>query len=186
MPKERFKFILKKDENLSREDKEEMHNLLVATYPKFKKLFDKHGYYSTVKPQMNFLVKRNKELVGTGKFLWKSIKFNKETIKLFAFGVVIKRNYQGKGLGTHLTKLDIKEAKKRGGDILYASASTKRAENMISKLGFKRIIAKVLYKDVLSKKIVEEKNPVYVFEFKKCLLKKLNSLPKFYIGLGPI
>ena len=52
-----FSFFLKTDKELSKREKCQMHDLLIKMYPPFKTLFDKHGYYSTVKPQMEFLIK---------------------------------------------------------------------------------------------------------------------------------
>lgn len=183
-----FSFVLKKDKELSGKEKNQMHDLLVKTYPKpsFIRLYNKHGYYSTVKPQMNFLIKKGSKLVGTGKFLWRNIKIDGETIKLFAFGMVVAKEYQNKGLGTNIIRLSIKNAKRKNGDIVYASTSNQKVKKMLVKLDFAMLKIPVFYKDVTTKKIKRSKNSVYMFELKKGLVKKINSLPKIYIGIGPI
>jgi len=183
-----FSFILKNDRELSREEKIQMHNLLVKTYPKpsFVRLYNKHGYYSTVKPQMNFLIKKEGLLVGTGKFLWRNIKIKNETIKLFVFGMVVAKEYQNRGLGTNIVKLSIENAKKRKANALFASTSQSKVKKMLSGLGFKEIKTPIFYKDATIKRIKKSTNSVYIFEFKKGLMEKINSLPKIYIGLGPI
>ncbi len=179
---------MKKDKELLGKEKKQMHDLLVRTYPKrfFIKLYNKHGYYSTVKPQMNFLIKKDNKLVGTGKFLWRNVEIDSETIKLFAFGMVVAKEYQNKGLGTKIIRLSIKNAKIKEGDIVYASTSRQKVKKMLIKLGFTMLKIPVFYKDVITKKIKRNSTSAYIFEFKKGLTKKINSLPKIYIGLGPI
>src|SRR3989339_165293 len=100
-----FSIFLKADKELSKEEKFQMHNLLVKMYPRFKKLFDSNEYYSTVKPQMNFLVKKANKLIGTGKFLWRNVRIKNESVKLFALGMVVEKQYQNRGIGTKLVKL---------------------------------------------------------------------------------
>lgn len=163
-----------------------MHDLLVKMYPPFKFLFDKHRYYSTVKPQMEFLIKGKNKLIGTGKFLWRNVKIKDEKIKLFAFGMVIDKPYQRQGMGTKLIQLNKEEAKRRGADLLYGSTSNPKVERMLKKAGFKKLKVFVIYKDAITKEIKKESSSVYVFEFKKGLVAKLNKLEHFYIGIGPI
>ncbi len=181
-----FSFFLKTDKELSKREKCQMHDLLVKMYPPFKALFDKHGYYSTVKPQMNFLIKEGDKLISTGKFLWRNVKIKDEKIKLFAFGIVVNKPYQKQGVGTDLTWLNKKEAKKRKADLLYGSTSNQKVERMLEELGFEKLRTLVMYKDATTKEIKKESSSVYVFEFKKGLIDKLNKLEYFYIGIGPI
>ena len=182
----KFSFFLKTDKQLSRVEKNQMHNLLVRMYPSFRDLFDKHGYYSTVKPQMNFLIKNDGALVGTGKFLWRVVMIKNASTKLFAFGMVIAKEHQNKGLGTTLIKLCIKEARKRNGDILYGSTGNSRVKRMLNKLGFRKLNTPVFYKDVVMRNVKKEKTSVYIFELTKGLTKRINTLSKIYIGVGPI
>ena len=181
-----FSFFLKTDKQLSRVEKNQMHNLLVRTYPSFRNLFDKHGYYSTVKPQMNFLIKNDDILVGTGKFLWRKIEIKSGGIKLFAFGMVVANEYQNRGLGTALVKLCIKEAKERGGEILYASTSNLKVKRMLDKVKFQKLNVPIFYRDAITGRIKREKTSVYIFELTKGLTKRINTLSKIYIGVGPI
>jgi len=181
-----FDFYLKKDSELSCGEKSEMHNLLVDNFPDFKRIYDKHGYYSTIRPQMSFLVKKEGVLVGTGKFLWKNINIGRRSIKLFGFGLIIAKKYQGIGLGTALAKLDIAKARDKGADLLYGSTSNKIVIKMLSNLGFKSVITKVFYKDFETEVKKEEKKHIFCFEFKKGLIKRINTLPEVYIGVGPI
>jgi len=181
-----FSISLKEDKKLSKKEKTQMHDLLVKMYPAFKGLFDKHGYYSTIRPQMNFLIKRDKMLVATGKFLWRNVKLEIETIKLFAFGMVVAKEYQNRGLGTKLVQLSIENASKRKADILYGSTSNLKVKKILTKLGFQRLTAPIYYKDITTKEIKREREFAYVFEFKQGLLENLNTLQRIYIGSGPI
>jgi len=181
-----FSISLKEDKKLSKKEKTQMHGLLVKMYPAFKSLFDKHGYYSTVRPQRNFLIKRDEMLVATGKFLWRKVRLKNKTIKLFAFGMVVAKEYQNQGLGTKLAQLSIENARKRKADILYGSTSNPKVKKILTKLGFQRLTAPVFYKDITTKEINKEREFVYVFEFRQGLLEELNALPRIYIGLGPI
>lgn len=181
-----FSILLKADKELSKQEKFQMHHLLVKMYPRFKNLFDRNEYYSTVKPQMNFLVKKADELIGTGKFLWRNIKIKNESIKLFALGMVVAKQYQNRGIGTKLVSLSIQNAKKRKADLLYASTSNPKVKKILSKLKFRIIKAPIFYKDAISKDLTREKETAYIFEFKKGLMEKINILSQVYLGVGPI
>jgi len=163
-----------------------MMRLMIATYPLFKKYYLRNKHYSTVKPQMENLIKDGNKLVGVGKFLWRKVKIGAMPVKFFAFGVLITKKYQKQGLETKLIEKNIKEAKKRRADILYGSTSNPLAERMVKKLGFKKLNTPVFYKHIESGKIKKEKGRVWVFEFKKGVLQKIENLKKFYIGTGPL
>jgi len=163
-----------------------MHDLFVRMYPPFKTFYDKHGYYSTIKPQMEFLIKSGDKLIGGGKFLWRDVKIEDRKIKLFGFGMVVDKPYQKQGIGTKLILLNKKEAKKRKADLLYGGTHNPIVEKMLKRSGFKRLKTVVKYKDTKTKKIKKGSSSVYVFEFKKGLTDKINKLESFYIGTGPI
>jgi len=181
-----FSFFLKTDKELSKREKCQMHDLLIKMYPPFKTLFDKHGYYSTVKPQMEFLIKDGDKLIGTGKLLWRNVKIKGGIVKLFAFGMVVDKPYQKQGIGTELIRLNKKEVKKRKADLLYGSTRNQKVERMLEKARFEKLKVLVMYKDTITKKIKKERSSAYVFEFKKGLVDELNKLEHFYIGIGPI
>lgn len=182
----KYFFFLKKDKELSEKEKKQIHYLLIRTYPTPKSYYKNNRYYSTVKPQMNFLIKKDNELIGTGKFLWRNVKAKDKNIKLFAFGVVIAKKYQNKKLGTRLIQLSIKEAKQRKADLLYGSTSNLILKRIFNKLNFQKIETHVFYKNIKTKKIERDKNSAFGFEFKKGIIKKINKLPQFYIGNGRI
>jgi len=182
----KYKFYFKKVDDLTQRDKEQMMQLMIATYPTFKEYYLKNKYYSAVKPQMENLIKDGDKLVGVGKFLWRKVMVGTKSIFFFAFGILIKKQYQGRGLGIKLIESDIKEARTRGADILYGSTSNLNAKRIVKKLGFKKLSIPVFYKDVKTKKIKRENDEVWVFEFKKGLLEKIIKLPKLYIGTGPL
>ena len=182
----KFKFYLKKSGDLTEQEKEQMMCLMIATYPAFKRYYLKNKHYSTVKPQMENLIKENGKIVGVGKLLWRKIMVGKTPIKFFAFGVLIAKKYQGCGLGSRLIAKDIKEAKKRDADILYGSTTNPIAEKIVKKLGFQKLSTPVFYKHIESGRIEKERCRVWVFEFKKGLLENIEKLPKFYIGTGSL
>ncbi len=183
-----FSFLLKKDEQLTLKDKAQMHDLLIKTYPLFSKYYKKNKYYSTIKPQMNYLIreKSSDKIIGTGKFLWRNIKFNDEKIRLFAFGLIIDKKFQNKGLGTQLIREGLKQAKKMKADLYYSSTSSPGVKKLLEKLGFKKLSSKVVFKHALTGKKQEQKNDAYVFGFKKGVIDKINSMKKIDIGIGPI
>ena len=127
------KFYLKKVSELTGPEKEQMMRLMIITYPAFKKYYLKNKYYSTVKPQMENLIKDGNKIVGVGKLLWRKVMVEKTPIKFFAFGVLITKKHQRRGLGSRLIIKDIKEAKNRGADILYGSTSNPVAEKIVKK-----------------------------------------------------
>ena len=182
----KYKFYFKKTTNLTKEEKNKMMHLMIATYPAFKKYYLKNKYYSTVKPQFEHLIMINKNLVGVGKLLWRKVKIGNQFIKFFAFGVLISKKHQGKSLGTTLIKKDIVEAKKRRADILFGSTTNQIAEGIVKKLGFKNLICPVFYTNVEIGKIEKENHRVWIYEFKKGLINKIENLQKFYIGTGPL
>ncbi|MBI2591820.1 MAG: GNAT family N-acetyltransferase [Candidatus Brennerbacteria bacterium] len=186
MQNNKFKFYLKKVENLTKQEKEQMMRLMVATYPPFKKYYLKNKYYSTVKPQMENLIKESNKIVGVGKLMWRKVMVETKSVKFFAFGVLIAKKYQKQGLGSKLIVKNIKEAKKRGADILYGSTLNPVAEKIVQRLGFQKLNIAIFYKDVESGKIKTENGRVWVFEYKKGLLRKIEKLSKFYIGAGPL
>lgn len=181
-----FSFFLKTAKELSNKEKDEMHEHLVKLYPAFRIFYEKNKYYSTIKPQLNLVVRKNDILVGVGKFLWRNAKIKDEKIKLFVFGMLIDNPYQGQGIGTEMIRLDMQEARKRKASLLYGSTANPIMEKIMIKEGFKKIKVPVTYKDLLTKEIKKESNPVYVFEFEKGLISKINKLKSFHIGIGPI
>ncbi|GEM_PF-3191995 len=179
-------FYLKMDEELTAKDKNELHKFLMRMYPAFANYYKKNKYYSTVKPQMHFLVRtKTNKLVGSGKFLWRTVKSRLGNVKLFAFGVLIDPDFQSKGLGSHIIKSCIKEADKRNADLLYGTTANPAVGKWLSKLGLKKLKCKVYYTSTTGKK-TREKNPAFVLEFKKGLVKNMNSLYEFNIGVGPL
>lgn len=181
-----FSFFLKTDRELSDKEKEELHKHLIKLYPAFKVFYDKNKYYSSIKPQITFLIRKDDNLVGAGKLLWHNIKIKERKIKLFGFGMLIEKSCQGKGIGTEMIKINKQEAKKRNADLLYGSTDNPIMEKIFDKAGFKKIESAVIYKDALTGKIKRENNRAYVFEFKKGLIKEINKSESFYIGIGPI
>lgn len=183
---DKYKFYLKKVSNLTDKEKEQIMLLSIATYPAFKKYYLRNKYYSTVKPQMENLIKDNNKIIGVGKLLWRKVMIERKPIKFIAFGVLIAKKYQKHGLGSMLIAKDIKEAKRMRADILYGSTSNPIAEKIVKKLGFQKLNTPVFYKHVESGKIKKEKCRVWIFEFKKGLFENIEKLPKFYIGTGPL
>jgi RimJ/RimL family protein N-acetyltransferase len=181
-----FSFFLKTPRGLSMKEKNEMHKILVRLYPSFKAFYDKNKYYSTLKPQRIFLIRKDSRLIGTGKLLWHSVRIKGQKIKLFAFGILIDNPYQGQGIGREMIKLDKQEAGRRKADLLYGSTNNPIMERMFERAGFKKIKAYIMYKDASTGEIKREENSVYAFEFKKGLIKEINKLEFFYIGIGPI
>lgn len=181
-----FSFFIKTAKELSTKEKNEMHGHLVKLYPPFRAFYEKNRYYSTVKPQITFLVRKGKILAGTGKLLWRTVKMRDEKLKFFILGMLIDNPYQGQGIGTEMVKLDKQESKKRKADLLYGATGNPIMERVLIKEGFKKIKVPVTYKDILTKEIKKESNPAYAFEFKKGLIDKINKLESFYIGIGPI
>ena len=184
--KNNSKFYFKKVSALTKDEKQQMMHLMIATYPAFKKYYLKNQFYSTVKPQMEHLIKNGRILIGVGKLLWRKVNVGKTSIKFFAFGVLIIKKYQGLGLGTKIIKKDIKEAKKRGADILYGSTENPIAEKIVKKLGFKKLDVAVFYKDTETGITKREQGRSWVFEFKNGIIKRIENLQRFYIGTGPL
>ncbi|MEK9183821.1 MAG: GNAT family N-acetyltransferase [Patescibacteria group bacterium] len=181
-----FSFFMKEGKRLTLNEKKQLMNLSIDTYPPFEKYYRRNKYYSTVKPQMKFLVKKGKEIIGTGKFLWRTVMVNKAPIILFAFGVLVAKKYQRKGLGTRIMGTFAEEAKNRGADILYGTTTNPIMEKIMRKLKFKRLSVPVFYKDSESKKIKKEKDNAYILEFRKGIFNEIEKLDKFYIGVGPL
>lgn len=181
-----FSFFLKRDRELSKEEKEQMHDSLVRLFPPFKVFYDKNKYYSTIKPQMTFLVKKGDELVGSGKLLWKTVKMGKSRLKFFGFGLLIEKPYQKNGIGTAMLRLAKEAAKKQKADLLYGSTDNPIAEIMLERDGFRRIKTTIIYKEALTKEMEKEKRIAYAFELKRGLVDKINKLDNFYIGIGPV
>lgn len=182
----KYKFCLKKVGKLTEAEKEQMMRLMIATYPAFKKYYLKNKYYSTVRPQMENLICDSNKIIGVGKLLWRKVMVRNKIVKLFAFGVLIAKKYQNKGLGSKLIAKDVKEAKKMGADILYGSTSNPIAEKIIKKLGFQKLNIPVFYKNVESGRVEREKCGAWIFEFKKGILKDIEKLQRLYIGSGPL
>lgn len=183
---QRCKFYLKNVGELTKKEKEQLTPLMIDTYPKFKKYYLKNKYYSVVRPQMIHLIKDGNVIVGTGKFLWRTIKIGTISIKFFAFGRLITKAYQGKGLGGKLTEKNLKEARRRGADMLYCCTSNPIAEKTSRRLGFKQLHIPVLYKHAQSEKIKKERGRIWIYEFKKGLFEQIEKLSKLYIGIGPV
>jgi len=181
-----LKFYFRKVASLTEEEKQQMMHLMIATYPAFKRYYLRNKYYSTVKPQMEHLIKEGNTLVGVGKLLWRKVKIGKISIKLFAFGVLIIKKHQDRGLGTEIIKKDIIEAKKRDADILYGSTVNPIAEKIVKKLGFQKLNIPVFYKDSETKKVKKESGKVWVYELKRNVINKIENSPRFYIGIGPL
>lgn len=182
----RYKFYLKRVGSLTRKEKGQMMRLMIATYPAFRKYYLKNKYYSTVKPQMENLIKDGNEIIGLGKILWRRIIIGQKSINLFALGVLIDKKHQKQGLGSSLIARNIKKAKSLGADILYGSTSNRIAEKILKKFDFQKLNVPVFYKDVESEKIQKEKDRVWIFEFKKGISKDIQKLKKIYIGSGPL
>lgn len=181
-----YKFVLKKIGELSSDEKEKIMRLSIKMYPAFKKYYLKNKYYSTVRPQLVNIIKSKENIVGTGKLLWRKIEINKKSAKLIAFGVLISKACQKKGLGTKVVLNNIKAAIKMKADILYGTTASPIAKKMMKKIGFKKIRTPIYYKDRETGKINKEKNSVYIFELKKGAIDKIKKLTRLYIGTGPL
>lgn len=183
-----FKYYLKEDRELTAKEKEELHTFLIKMYPAFARYYKKNRYYSTIKPQMTCLIREptSKVLVGSGKFLWSTLKTEIGTLKLFAFGVLIDTEFQKEGLGTHLIKMFIKLAGKKNADLLYGSTENPTVHKMLSRLGFKKITCPVVYVNGVTGKRETQTINSYALEFKKGIVDKINTLKKFDIGIGPM
>lgn len=177
---------LKKTKGLTKKEKEQLMEFMIEMYPRFKKYYAKNKYYSTVRPQMVHIVKDGDTIVGTGKLLHRKIKIQKRSLTLFAFGVLIGKKHQKQGLGKLIVKRSVREAKALGGDLVYGSTANPIAKKMLFDLGFQKMTAPIYYKDAETKKILREKNDVFVFTYKKKVFNELNELKKKYIGTGPI
>lgn len=148
----KYKFYLKNVGDLTNEEKGQMMQLMIDTYPAFIKYYLKNKYYSSVKPQVVNLIKDGDKIVGVGKLLWRKVFVGKNSINFFAFGVLIDKNYQKLGLGSKFIAKDIIEAKKMGSDILYGTTSNPVAGKIVKRLGFKKLNTAVFYKEGTSGK----------------------------------
>ena len=157
-------------------------------YPAFAKYYKKNRYYSTIKPQMTCLIREpvSKVLIGSGKFLWSTLKTEIGTLKLFAFGVLIDTKFQRVGLGTHLIEMFIKLAGKKNADLLYGSTENPAVHKMLARLGFKKIICPVVYVNGVTGKRETQTINSYAFEFKEGIIDKINTLKEFNVGIGPM
>lgn len=183
-----FEYYLKEDQELTAEEKEEMHAFLVKMYPAFAKYYKKNRYYSTIKPQITCLIREpvSKALVGSGKFLWSTLKTEIGALKLCAFGVLIDTEFQRAGLGKHLIEVFIKLAGEKNADLLYGSTENPVVHKMLAKLGFKEITCPVTYINGVTGKRETQKISSYALEFKQGLIDKINNLKEFDIGVGPM
>lgn len=181
-----FRFLVKNGVELTEEEKERLMQTSIAEYPPFAEYYKKNKYYSVIKPQMVGLVLHGNEIVGKGKLLWQEVEVDADKIKLFGFGVLIDKTYQGRGLGTQLIKLYIEKARELGGDVLYGSTENPVVDKMLPELGFKRLTVPVEYTHAVTGERVHEKNRVYVYELKPGILEIIESLPMLYLGQGPI
>lgn len=182
----KYKLYFKKSGDLTKEEKDHLMEFMIGMYPQFKKYYIKNKYYSTVRPQMVHIIKDGNNIIGTGKLLHRKIKIQNGSLTLFAFGVLIGKKYQKQGLGKLIVKRSVQKAKALGGDFLYGTTTNPVAKKMLLDLGFQKITAPIYYKDAGTKKIVREKNDVFVFAYKKKVFDGLNDLKKIYIGTGPI
>ncbi|MBS3092982.1 GNAT family N-acetyltransferase [Candidatus Pacearchaeota archaeon] len=130
------------------------------------------------------MIKKDGKLIGQGKFLWRNLALKNKKIKLAAFGLIIDREYQGKGLGKNLVQLQIKEAVRIKADILYGTTKNPIAEKILKNLGFVKIDIPVFYIEVLTKKKKKEENNVYVLEIQKGILDRIRKEKKLLIGDG--
>jgi len=183
---ENITFHLKRGEDLSKDEENQLMYLSISEYPEFEKYYRKNKYYSTIKPQMEYLVKRGDKIIGSAKFLWKKIKIQSKKINFFALGVLISKEYQGVGIGYRLTVKLIEEARKRNADIFYCTTINPIAEKILNKLGFINFKTKVFYKDVQSKKLTEETEKIYLLEFTEGVLDFIKQQDSLHIGIGPI
>jgi len=181
-----YRYIFKRSDEIDFKQKEEIYTLAIKVYPDFKKYFEKNRYYSTVKPQLILLVFDENKLIGYGKFLWRNLKLRENTIKFSACGLLVDSMYQKQGIGINMLDVSIAKAKELNADILYASSTNPNAIKMLEKRGFKKITTKVIHTEVLTNKEIEEIDQAFGLELTDGILKEINSLPFFHIGLGPI
>lgn len=184
----RFVFILKSAGALTEKDKNEMYALRIKMYPKFKKYYDRNRYYSTVKPQKVFLVrdKESGKLVGTSKLLWRKVTVGDETIRFFARGMLVDTAYQRLGIGTEIVRRSLVAMKKLHGDLLCGTTDNPIAMKILRRLGFKKLKCPIYYTEVDTGKKKKSELTSFAFATKKGLIDKINRLPEFYIGTGPV
>lgn len=180
-----FSFEFKNSDDLTDAEIEKIQSLSIKLYPAFKKYYKKNCYYSTIKPQIILLIKKDNIIIGKGKFQWTGVKVGKKIIKLYSFGLLIDKKYHKKGIGTHAIKLDIQKAKKMGADVLFGSSSNSVVDKICKKLGFRILTCKVVYTTPERKRKIYTDN-CYVYEFKKGTINKINSLEEFDVGVGPL
>lgn len=181
-----YKYLYKTNDEIDRKLKEEIYKLATKIYPDFRKYFKKNRYYSTVKPQLILLVFDKNKLIGYGKLLWRNLKLVKSQIKFSACGFIVDSLYQKEGIGTKMLDLSINQAKEIKADVLYASTTNPNAIKMLEKKSFKKITTKLTYTEALTNKDVEEIGHAYCLELTDGILKEINSLPFFHIGIGPV
>ncbi|MFA6415048.1 MAG: GNAT family N-acetyltransferase [Candidatus Paceibacterota bacterium] len=181
-----FKIELTSGDELTDEQKDILMALSIAEYPPYEKYYRVNKYYSVIKPQIIGLILRNDEIVGDGKLLWQNVELPDRHIKLFGFGLTIRKEYQGKGLGTELIKQFMHKAEELGADILYATSDSPVIDHILNKFGFSKLTMPVEYTHALSGEREREEKTAYVYLYNKDILASLEKLSVFYLGQGPI
>lgn len=177
---------MKRGEELSEGEKDEMMELSIAEYPAFEAYYRKHKYYSAVKPQMVGLVISDRKIVGLGKFLWRDLEIAGNKIRLCVFGVLIASAHHREGLGTALVTRQLEEARRVGGDLLYGTTTNPAAEEMLKKLGFRELSVPTDYVDADSGETVRQASRAYAYELTSGACASLESQPILHLGEGPL
>ncbi len=181
-----FKFLVKPVEDLTEDEKDQLMKISIAEYPLFEKYYKKNKYYSVIKPQMVGLVLLGDKIVGKGKFLWQNVLIGNNNTKMFGFGVLIDSAYQGQGLGTELIKTYVEKARVLGADFVLATTINTVVDEILPKLGFKKLTSVVEYTNAITGIRQLEKGRCYVLEMKEGLLKEIEVSKILYIGTGPV
>lgn len=181
-----FRIVLTSGDALTDEQKDTLMALSIAEYPPYEKYYRVNKYYSVIKPQIIGLILRDDEIVGDGKLLWQDVKLPDQSIKFFGLGLTIRKEYQGKGLGTELIRQFMHKAEELGADILYATSDSLVIDHILSKFGFSKLMTPVEYTHALSGEREKEEKTAYVYLYSKNILESIQKLPVFYIGQGPV
>jgi GNAT superfamily N-acetyltransferase len=182
-----YQIVLKGSDELTDLQKDQLMILSIAEYPPYEKYYRVNKYFSVIKPQIVGLVLRGQEIIGDGKLLWHDVKVSDHTFKLFGFGLTIRKEFQGEGLGTSLVKHFVEKAKELEADIIYATSDNPVIDHMLLvTFGFSKLAVPVEYIHAVTGASEREEKKVYVYFRNTEVARAIESLSVFNIGKGPI
>lgn len=184
----RYTFI--DSDDLTSSEIEAMYRMGMRMFPEFAPYYERHRYYSSVKPQMVMNVSQGGILVADGKLLWRDLDVadGGRPVRFFVFGFLVAAEHHGRGIGREMLRRYIDKSVEMDADILYGVTANPIAAHLMTDVGFRHITTTLRFTDALSGQDVEvpSNRDRFGLDLTPGTVARINARPEVHLGVGPL